>query len=68
MKKNLPQGGNQLINFAYGTPAISMLLSHFFLGEPMYITSILGLALILGGSSSRCISPTKEKTGKEMVL
>lgn len=36
-------------NFAYGTPAISMLLSHFFLGEPMYITSILGLALILTG-------------------
>lgn len=45
----MPQGGNQLINFAYGTPAISMLLSHFFLGEPMYITSILGLALILAG-------------------
>lgn len=36
-------------NFDYGTPAIAMLLSHFFLGEPMYITSILGLALILAG-------------------
>lgn len=36
-------------NFAYGTPAIALLLSHFFLGEPLYVTSILGLALILTG-------------------
>lgn len=36
-------------NFAYGTPAIAMLLCCFFLGEPLYLTSIVGLALILLG-------------------
>ena len=36
-------------NFAYGTPAIAMILSCIFLGEPMYITSVIGLALILIG-------------------
>lgn len=36
-------------NFAYGTPAIAMVLSCVFLGEPMYYTSVVGLALILAG-------------------
>ena len=36
-------------NFAYGTPAIAMILSCVFLGEPMYFTSVIGLALILIG-------------------
>ncbi|MBQ2926342.1 MAG: DMT family transporter, partial [Ruminiclostridium sp.] len=36
-------------NFAYGTPAIAMILSCIFLGEPMYLTSVIGLALILIG-------------------
>ena len=45
------QGSNAAIisNFAYGTPAIAMLLCYFFLGEPLYITSVIGLVLILSG-------------------
>lgn len=36
-------------NLAYGTPVVSLLLSAVFLREPIYLTSVVGLALILGG-------------------
>lgn len=45
------QGGNTatISNFAFATPAISMILSSLFLKEPVYATSIAGLIFILGG-------------------
>ena len=54
-------------NFAYGTPAIALLLSHFFLGEPLYLTSILGLALILAGFFLQMYL-TNRKKGQERNL
>lgn len=38
-----------IANFAYITPGLSVLLSGWWLKEPIYWHSILGLALILGG-------------------
>ena len=38
-----------IANFAYATPAISLFLSALILGEPVYLTSVIGLGLILGG-------------------
>ena len=38
-----------IANFAYITPGLSILLSGWWLKEPIYWHSVLGLALILGG-------------------
>ncbi|MGM9526636.1 MAG: DMT family transporter [Peptococcaceae bacterium] len=38
-----------IANFAYLTPAISIVFSHILLDEPVLVSAIAGLALILGG-------------------
>lgn len=38
-----------IANFAYITPALSLFLSAIFLKEPVYLSSVLGLFLIIGG-------------------
>ncbi len=38
-----------IANFAYITPALSLFLSALFLKEPIYLSSVLGLLLIIGG-------------------
>lgn len=45
------QGGNTatISNFAFATPAISLLLSALFLKEPVYVSSVIGMVFILGG-------------------
>ena len=45
------QGSNtaSIANFAYITPGLSLLLSGWWLKEPIYWHSVLGLVLILGG-------------------
>lgn len=38
-----------IANLAYLTPVLSLFMSHFLIGEPLYVTSFIGLGLILFG-------------------
>lgn len=58
------QGSNAsaISNLAFGTPAIAVLLCHFFLGEPLYVSSFVGLGLILAGIFLQMVVQRKGNT------